>query len=722
MQITPSRIAGCIAVLVALNAPGAARGAGQITATPNFHELEPSQLGTSTISWSAYGSFALVTVSYAGRPEQTMYSGAPSGSVDAQWIAAPNRYVFKLYADSQKQTLLDTVSVQTKLPSNGGWGFNYWPNGYTSDALSPANWPSVKPQVEEDLDLMASLGAGYLRLMLWPDKSGYEIDVFGPPHFDAGVVGAFAANLLDLVELCEARGIRVAVVFANTYLTRLNSPCELCAPTWRIGYPLGTEEEARPQFHAESAAWIETFATAIQTSQYKNVVIYYDLNNESSGAQSYQADADLYVNAIYDAVGDTIPVGKRGLSLANVGFASPGDDEIHFATQLGVRRIDFVEFHSYPNGNNASPSPAHADVEAGVDALSQSDAFPNSVVVVGEVGRPSGGTEGESGQQTTLTDLAGRLLDRSWPEDAPCVPATAPQLASPVPWLANWGFWDYTPTHQYFGDLGIRSTAGPKDAWGAIGECFSAIPNSDFEQTGTSPPHFVADGIDLDLAELDPTLARWTGGAATNGSFARLTAAGESTIWLSSESVAVRPRSRVFASAYFRSSGCGTVRIAIAQYDGEQQQLPGSKIGADSVLPQDGEWHLYRLRDAQGGIVELDDGVEGAAVTLQAECDDAGATFDVDAANAQFVPHPCADGVDNDGDKRADYAGVDLNSDGDTSDFVLGVSTEFAPDADCTGPTAREHVIQTGGGCGVGVELAAAIGLLRLARRRVCAG
>lgn len=54
------------------------------------------------------------------------------------------------------------------------FGFNYWPAGYSCNVLKTANWTVANQDiVKADLDHMSSLGADVLRLVFWPQVSGY---------------------------------------------------------------------------------------------------------------------------------------------------------------------------------------------------------------------------------------------------------------------------------------------------------------------------------------------------------------------------------------------------------------------------------------------------------------------------------------------------------------------------------------------------------------------
>jgi hypothetical protein len=81
------------------------------------------------------------------------------------------------------------------------FGFNYWPHGYSCRALDNANWTALRPQVAADFDHMASLGSGVVRLMFWPQESGFRLkETFGGGEFTSQFYEQ-TANVPDIVRL-----------------------------------------------------------------------------------------------------------------------------------------------------------------------------------------------------------------------------------------------------------------------------------------------------------------------------------------------------------------------------------------------------------------------------------------------------------------------------------------------------------------------------------------
>jgi hypothetical protein len=81
-----------------------------LTASPNPVPAGDG-LGTATIAWSTGdGSVGQVYVSEDGGPEK-LFAQDPAGSVDAPWIRTGAEYEFRLYAGTERRTLLNAVMV-----------------------------------------------------------------------------------------------------------------------------------------------------------------------------------------------------------------------------------------------------------------------------------------------------------------------------------------------------------------------------------------------------------------------------------------------------------------------------------------------------------------------------------------------------------------------------------------------------------------------------------
>lgn len=92
---------------------------GTITASPSQLVINPSQLGSTSISWTTTGlATAQVYVSHPGGSE-TLMSESPSGSSAVSWIELGAPYIFNLYAGTAHGQLLASVTVTTTAPAVG---------------------------------------------------------------------------------------------------------------------------------------------------------------------------------------------------------------------------------------------------------------------------------------------------------------------------------------------------------------------------------------------------------------------------------------------------------------------------------------------------------------------------------------------------------------------------------------------------------------------------
>src|SRR3712207_1066712 len=97
------------------------------------------------------------------------------------------------------------------------FGFNYWPYPYSCRVLNNANWTVVRPQVAADFDHIASLGGGVVRLMFWPQESGFRMkNNFGGGEFTSEFYEQ-TANVPDIVRLAAERNLKVIIAFGNNY-------------------------------------------------------------------------------------------------------------------------------------------------------------------------------------------------------------------------------------------------------------------------------------------------------------------------------------------------------------------------------------------------------------------------------------------------------------------------------------------------------------------------
>lgn len=387
------------------------RAPGRLSADRTHLALAPGTTGTIDLSWATALSDAQVWVSHNGNP-QKLYAQGPSGTGRITWISRGTT-VFTLWSGTTQEHLLDTLVVTadsgatvsfdrpvagpdetatvrwtggearlvnddgtetvlsggsaaintggadrkvvrvyeggqvvthaslTILRDARGWaGFNYLPehqNRY-QEYLGDAVWPQVRDQVARDFDVMASTGGTIARVVLWPEKSTNA--------------AAQARNLADLAAIAKQRGIRLVVAFANSWLTN---------PNWQ------NNRTKWPEFAVTSADWMNTYITALEPG---GAVLYYDLQNETSGVRGNQPNLQsAYVAMVYDRT--AAPRGKRGVSVMHA-----STDGADLAAALVGKPMDFVDVHGY---GNLDP------LDGAVRGLREK--FPASTVLVGEIGR-----------------------------------------------------------------------------------------------------------------------------------------------------------------------------------------------------------------------------------------------------------------------------------------------------------------------------------------------
>lgn len=339
------------------------RKPGRLKADRTRLVLPPGGTGEITLDWAAPGD-AQVWVSHHGEP-QKLFAQRSSGKSTISWITRGTT-VFTLWSGTAQEHLIDTLVVHADggdapppRPMSGtAVGFNYLPehqNRYQA-YLDTDVWPTVKDQVGRDLDQIASVGGTVTRVVLWPELSGYFTDFYGVAPDCATAPDrrwcGQARNLAELVGLARERGIKVVVTFANSYLTN---------PNWN------RQRTKWAEFVVKSAEWQNVYVRAIEAAT--DNVLYYDLQNETSGVRGNQPNLQsAYVAMVYAR--SAVPMGKRGVSLMHASV-----DGAELARALVGKPMDFVDVHGYRN------------LELLDQAVQKArELFPGSTVVVGEIG------------------------------------------------------------------------------------------------------------------------------------------------------------------------------------------------------------------------------------------------------------------------------------------------------------------------------------------------
>ncbi|HUA79928.1 MAG TPA: hypothetical protein VL997_06115 [Dyella sp.] len=348
---------------------------GSISASPSHLVIEPDQLGNTSITWSTTGvTTAQVYVSKPGVAEQLFGEGA-TGTAPVSWIESGAPYVFRLYAGTSHSQLLAWTSVTTQNPPTNTFGFDYWPNKHGADTLYNANWTSLSPVVQADLDHMSSLGGGVIRIFFWSQDSGFVLTA-GQGGQITETLSEVTSNLPSFLKLCADRNIKVIIVFANSGFDSVDASNN---NWWMDAY--GNTNQGFASFLNDTATWMNAIVDSAESSPYASSVIYYDMENEYYKGTP---NAQWYISFVYDW--SHIPDGKRGESVLNVPSDSADLAET-LATasgpKLGTRRLDYVDFHSYINKNSY---PNYSSNVPAASASSLRSAFPGATVLMGEFG------------------------------------------------------------------------------------------------------------------------------------------------------------------------------------------------------------------------------------------------------------------------------------------------------------------------------------------------
>jgi hypothetical protein len=593
----------------------------------------------------------------------------------------------------------------------GVFGFNYWPHCMSNNVLGDSDgiregtasdgtprflddWKEKRPTVEQDLDQIASLGGGVVRFMIWPNGNRCNLGIQHPPDWSAWKVNADAttprgagrftdefeaqtSNVADLIRLASERKLKVIVAFGNTHFKPIifgpdpNSTRD-DRMLWEVAYGRKTrdpdDQDGWYWFLRDSLHWINGYVDAIEgnpsrgipPSAGRDAVIAYDYNNESSSRVRTTWD---YVNQMYDR--SHIPWGKRLVSPQRVDPAAhspttapPGGNDAHWlARNLGERRLNFVDFHSYREGSNLDAGETYDFLKNG---LPPSYAFP--------FGQFHGATAlmGEFGEPAPFNNLA---EERS---QSNVVRAYISQAqARGMAYYVHWMLWDHTPPGvKREGEPRIYGLGSdphrPKDALGDVSETMQPIqlvPNPDMEQAdGSQPAGWTASGSPAvpSLRRVGPNAIN----AATNLYSARLWVAEPtspepagwvrlSSGFLDVSSTAGQRNRQLFVNAYIRSN-MADVQVNTTEYDdrgrikdASGQIKPQTRGGAFQPFVDGSSWSNYlhrvgawRAGDPPRPGIPLEPGTTRVVVSVEGKprvdrvLGRGGSYLDVDAVSA----------------------------------------------------------------------------------------
>lgn len=542
------RRAIALPTLLMLASAVSAATTGTITSSSNHLVLEKGTLGNVTLSWGTAGtSNAQVYVSSPGGSETLMAEG-PSGTAPASWIVGGQTYVFRLYEGTGHSNLLGWTSVTTQAPPASTFGFDYWPAGHGDDTLYNANWPSLSPSVQADLDHISSLGGGVIRIFFWPQTSGFTITPGQGGQFNSQLT-EISSNLPSFLKLCADRNISVIIAFGNNYYDGTNSATG--QPWWVAAY--GNSNQGFSTFLNDTNTWIKTLVTAAESSPYANSVIYYDMENEY---YSGTMNGPWYISFLYDWT--NIPDGKRGVSVLRV----PDDaNNLSYVLanapgpKLGTRRLDYVDFHSYITPQSfpgyASNTPANA-------APVLQSFFPDATVLLGEFGyetndsSPNGSTDTLNQESATLQTI----------NDA--------QNAG-VSYYLNWLLWDAIGLDAQTPAFGANHNS-PRDVLGSVAAALGIVSNPDMEAVNNGAPIGWSLGGTVP-ANLSSQAGYGAGNSATNSHYTRVsTTSTTGALWVVSDQFPVKGGRQLFLNSFIRSS-MRNVGMAVVEYDANRNRI-----------------------------------------------------------------------------------------------------------------------------------------------------
>lgn len=440
-------------------------------------------------------------------------------------------------------------------------GFNYWPTGYDCGVLNNANWTTAnKAIIQRELDHMASLGGGVIRLVVHPQSSGWWLQTTCPTGGGSNGPGGSifcpnfteqTANVVDMIGLCKARNMKVIIAFANYFQGPTNSPTY-----WANFYGSGTTNYTH--FLWDVQHWIDGFVDSIEASANASSVLYYDIQNEYDAAFPY---SDWYSTFVFDW--STMPALKKGHSVLSLADAQS------LSSAMGSRVLKFTDFHCYPTMCPAD----QAILENYYDSMR--GLFPSSQTIMGEFGRWAQYTTDEANQNCTVKDVASRAKTKG------------------ILYHLHWLFMDKEFNNQNYFGLGY-STHYMKDTMGGLSSVENLIYNPDMELPGTgAPPTSWGFGSSTGNNTTFTAGGPSSTDARTNLYYGRITrTAASGSVWMNVPTFAVTGTSgkKLYVNFFLRSS-MTNIYPAIHEYDANWNPL-GTLNGA-SYTPPTWTWYNY---------------------------------------------------------------------------------------------------------------------------------
>jgi hypothetical protein len=479
------------------------------------------------------------------------------------------------------------------------FGMNYQPyipNVLNVNFLTNTNWAANKDLVQQDLNMMNSMGLTCQRLMFFADA--WEMPCqFGtpgcqPPSF-APEWDEITNNLKEYIDMCGQRGISVDICFVAPYL--LSKDKDSSMYDWQWGY--GNSDAGWNNFIRDTGIYITKVVEGAKRSSYHDAwVKWYDIKNEISTSNDvFYNRYPQYLIAIYSH--PWIPGGKIGFSILHVENIPNGKNDFQHLAHGDNNDLWLSPYPGYVNATKLTDSHCypHANPQATPALLYRYQQglanFPNSTGIVGEwaypyvmPSPPPGGTpyppSNEQIQKTKELDIIKACEDAG------------------VPYAMHWRWidrWWPQPDNGLSGWFQNHEINQPNDIVGSVGEKLSRFTTGDME-TGpiNGDPTGWTSGGQLD------SHVRIGGGGATNNSYYHLTSHSVGTIWALSPRVTVPTCSKIYVNAYTRSTHISNISITVHQYDQFNHDTMTTSPG---FTPPSGVWQWYSFQHrVQDGI------------------------------------------------------------------------------------------------------------------------
>ncbi len=495
------------------------------------------------------------------------------------------------HASIYTEKAVATVQIESEIK----FGYNYWPGGYGSEVLFDSNWTEgMKKTINADLTHMASLGARVIRLMIWPQNSGWIITENGGGFFQDKFV-ELCSNFDELMDIISNYDMEIIIAFGNNYLDLKN---EQETPWWKWAYG----ENGFSDFFVDSYNWVNGIANSVMASENSENILYFDYQNEASSSVEHQW---AYINQLFDNI-SIIPADRRGCSLLSIPVDS---NNFSYYTNLGItRHFPYIAFHSYPNHNE--------DVTQSYNQVKEK--FPNSTVLLGEFG--------------CSTQIYTQEEQKDFVENA-----IQSAIQSNIEYAIHWMFVDQAPNadNQRFGMMEYDSNIlnrTPKDVFGYIAEEFGILMNPYFETATGNLPDYWDYGSNVPITSFSSVSDSINSLVGQRYIRLRVDNQYSGQAWISSTMFNIEGKNIIHANSHYRSN-FENYRMAITFYNENLNVI--NQLSGPNVQPQ-WKWNSY-LYNLEGEVKwEIPENAKFAILSLVVDVSELGGTqyLDIDLVSA----------------------------------------------------------------------------------------